>query len=239
MAGGAVVDREGLRRVFARYASTTIGTYEISEVLDYVTEEITTVLQVDGAGMVLASGERLEFVAASSEAFCVAECAHVQCGEGPCHDADTSGAPVFVDDVQTPQAEGRWPAFVAAARKGGIRAVASMPLRADDQRVGVLNLYHSAPRAWTDEEQSTAHLLADMCAGYIVNTRTLAKSQTLADQLQEALDSRVLIEQAKGVIAERHQISVQAAFDYLREQARAQSRKLHQVASEVVSVPEA
>jgi AmiR/NasT family two-component response regulator len=107
-----------------------------------------------------------------------------------------------------------------------------MPL--GEQRIGALNLYRRNAQEWPADELDDAQLLADMATGYVLNTRVLHEREKLAAQLQHALDSRVIIEQAKGVIAERHRIDTPAAFELLRRHARNQQQKVHDVASAIV-----
>jgi GAF domain-containing protein len=227
-----MADQSALRRAFGDYARTIAGRYDIGEVLYRLTDQIVDVLGVSGAGVSLGDGDNnLQFVTATDQPTTAAEEGQIEAREGPCHDAFRSGEPVTVSDLS---ADERWPAFRPAALGAGMHAVAGIPMLSEDQRVGALNIYSAAPREWPADDLADAQLLADMATGYIINARILTASQQRAAQLQHALDSRVVIEQAKGIIAERHQVTTAEAFSRLRARARSRNAKVHDVARAVV-----
>lgn len=227
-----MADQSALKHAFAEYARTIAHRYEIGEVLYRLTDQVVEVLDIGGAGVCLGDADGdLQFVTATDQPISHVEWAQVETQQGPCHEAFHSRAPVTVSDLA---AEDRWPGFTSVALEVGMHAVAGIPMVVDDRRVGALNLYSHTPREWPADDIADAQLLADMATGYIVNAQTLTESERLTRQLQHALDSRVVIEQAKGVIAERHGIPTATAFNLLRGHARSTNTKIHDVARAVV-----
>ena len=227
-----MADQSALNRAFADYARTIANRYEIADVLYRLTDQVVEVLGVDGAGVSIADRDGdLQFVTATDEQVTQVEERQVSAREGPCHEAYTEGKHVCSADLS---AEDRWPAYVPEALEQGLRAVAGIPMICDEHRVGALNLYVSAARDWSSDDLDIAQLLADMATGYVVNARTLKEREQLANQLQHALDSRIIIEQAKGIIAERHGIDPAEAFNAIRRHARSTSTNLHDIARATV-----
>jgi GAF domain-containing protein len=227
-----MADQSALKRAFADYARTIARRYDIGEVLYRLTDQVVEVFAIDGAGVSLADVDgNLQFVTATDERVTLVEEQQVETGQGPCHDAYRSGDRVTVADLST---EARWADYTPVALGKGLRAAAGIPLLSGDQRVGALNLYTCQPREWPADDMEDAQLLADMATGYIINARTLTETERLASQLQHALDSRVVIEQAKGILAERHSINTATAFERLRRHARARNAKIHDVARAVL-----
>jgi GAF domain-containing protein len=227
-----MVDQDALLAACADYASTVLGRYDMAEVLERLTEQVTEVLDVPGAGVAIGGDDgTLRFATASDETVMQVEESQLEKDEGPCHDAWRRGAIVTEPDLTSSD---RWPAFRPVALVAGWQAVAGVPMVIQGETVGALNLYHRNAHEWTAEELRAAKLLADMAAGYIVNVRTFSETARLAEQLQHALDSRVVIEQAKGVLAGRHGIETKVAFELLRKHARDRGRRIHDVAQEVL-----
>jgi GAF domain-containing protein len=223
-----MADQSALKRAFADYARTLAGPYAIGDVLYRLTDQMVVVLGVDGAGVSLGdTAGTLQFVTATDEPTAQVEQDQVRTGEGPCHDAFRRGEQVTTGDLE---AEPRWPRYGPRALASGMRAAAGIPMRAREQRIGAVNLYSRRPREWSADALADAQLLADMATGYIVNARMLHEQRELADQLQHALDSRVVIEQAKGVLAERHGLDETTAFEVIRRHARSTNQRVHDVA---------
>lgn len=226
------MDSDALRRAFRDYARVLLGPYDVGSLLYRLVDQAVEVLEVDGAGVSIAQeGEALTFVAGTSASVSAIEQEQITKEASPLNQAYRVGDPVAIDDLE---ADERWPEYRTAALVHGLRAVAALPMPVSERRIGALGLYRTHPHAWTDAELETAQVLADMASGAILNASDLDESRTLASQLQQALDSRVVIEQAKGVLAERHDISPHDAFQRVRNRARRERRRVHDVAEDVV-----
>jgi transcriptional regulator with GAF, ATPase, and Fis domain len=187
------------------------------------------VLAASAAGVVLADPRReLRVAAASSEAAGLVELFQIQNDQGPCLDCFRTGQPVTAADLTS--ADQRWPRFAAAAVQAGFRTVDALPMRLRDQVVGALNLFRAAPSPFAAADLRIGQALADVATIGLLQERSLRRSETLAEQLQGALNSRVIIEQAKGKLAERLSIDMQDAFRMLREYARNSNQHLTDVA---------
>jgi GAF domain-containing protein len=227
-----MVDRNALLRACGEFVRTIVCQYDIDEVLSRVTVQIAETLSASGAAVSLAEEGRLRFVAATDPGLAAVEGTERGIAEGPTHEAWRTGRAVAVADLRS---SGRWPCYAAVALLAGQRAVAGVPMTVADECIGAVTIYHTDAYAWPVEDLDAAELLADMAAGYIANQRALERSRRLAGELQQALDSRVIIEQAKGVLAERHGLDADAAFERLRRHARSHNRTLHAVARDVVA----
>jgi GAF domain-containing protein len=227
-----MIDHSALFRAFQDYARALVASYDLGPMLYLLTDQVVETLDIDGAGLSMShDGEALTFVTATDEDIAVIEQEQVAEGDGPCHLAFRAGTPVTIDDLVT---EDRFGAYRAVALERGAKAVMGIPLPGAAPRMGALNLYRHERWGWSPEEIEVAQLLADMAAGYVRNVSELQRCRTLAAQLQQALDSRVVVEQAKGILIERHRLSTAEAFRRLREQARSTRTSLHAVAREVV-----
>jgi GAF domain-containing protein len=144
-----------------------------------------------------------------------------------------TGAPVSVPDLA--DAAGRWPVFVAAlAQRGAYRSVHALPLRLRGEAIGAMNLFHRQPGALPDADLAVGQALADVATIGILQERAIRRSDVLTEQLQTALNSRVIIEQAKGVLAHRGNLTMDEAFDRLRRYARTHHARLSEVARKVI-----
>jgi GAF domain-containing protein len=217
-----------------RFARQLITDYSVSDALHDLVDASVTLLDLEGAGTLLARGGRLEFAAATPGAVTLLEELQERDQSGPCAEAFSTGETALVADLALERDQ--WPELVAVAERSGIRSVAATPLHLNGTRLGVLDLYDGRPRAWTDDDVRTAELLAALAAGYIANASRLDQARRTADQLQEALDSRVIIEQAKGVLAGERGIPVDQAFQVLRAHARSHNAPLREVANAVVNL---
>ena len=130
----------------------------------------------------------------------------------------------------------RWPEFSASATRLSMAGVAAIPMRLADQIIGALNLYSPEPREWSDEDMAVAGVLADVATSYVVNASKLRQQQQLSEQLQEALESRVVIEQAKGITAQQHSVTIDQAYQLMRRHARNNNASLRVVAEAIVAV---
>jgi GAF domain-containing protein len=182
----------------------------------------------------MAEKGRLRFVTAVSQASGELERNQEEQQAGPCRDAFDTGEVVRVADVRAECA--RWPEFAATAIRLGVAGVAGIPMRLADQIIGALNLYSPEPRRWTDEDISVARVLADVATSYVVNASKLRQQEQLSEQLQHALQSRVIIEQAKGITAQQNSVTVDQAYQLMRRHARNNNASLRLVAEAIVAV---
>jgi len=189
-------------------------------------------LGVTAAGLMLTDpADRLQVVAASSEQTRLLELFQLQTDEGPCVECFRTGKAVSVDDLF---AAARWPRFSAMASKAGYAAVHALPMRLRSEVIGALNLFKSEPGALDPEKARVGQALADIATVGLLQQRAIQARDLLAEQLQTALNSRVLIEQAKGLLAERLQVDVDQAFALLRGAARSSNRRLSELAQALV-----
>ena len=217
-----------------RFAAALTGGYGIGDVLHNLTEEIAEVLDLTGAGVTLVHDGRQRFVTAAAEA--IADLEHVQENwqRGPCIDAVASAAPVAVPDIAADDAGERWPDYAEAAKTAGIQAVAGIPMLADGVAIGAVNLYDNRPRHWSAEDLRVATILASIATGYLTHASAAQQQQRTAEQLQQALNTRLIIEQAKGVLAAKRATTVDDAFQILRRYAREHNARIHDVCRAVV-----
>jgi GAF domain-containing protein len=188
---------------------------------------------VDGAGLMLADAERhLRTVAASDDRFAHLEDLQIQHDEGPCIEAFESKELVGAEDLT---GDHRWPLFCDAALQRKVRAVLASPLPYNQDAVGVVAVLSEDQRPWSPEGELALLAFTDLAALLIASTMQSEEKTGLALQLQGALDSRQVIEQAKGVLMERHSLPARTAYDRLRAQARTERRKLGLVCAEVVA----
>jgi GAF domain-containing protein len=230
----AMNDQTVMIRVLSDFARLLVRDYAISDALHDLVEGATTALGIAGAAVSLARDGTIAYATASPELIAAVERVQEATQAGPCIDAHRRGHPVLVPDLTAePQ---RWPALTEAATAAGLVAVAGIPMRLNGTKLGVLDLYDSTRRDWTDEDVNLAGLLAAMATAYVANAHRLNEVRQTAEQLQEALDSRVIIEQAKGVLAGERGISVDKAFELLRSHARKHQVSLRSVADGVVNL---
>jgi GAF domain-containing protein len=231
---GEVHDRErALARTFVVLADTLVADYDVVELLDQLVEACVNLLGVTAAGLLLNDQKgRLALVASSSEETRLLEIFQLQNNEGPCLDCVRTRAAVTSADLESDLE--RWPTFVPEALAAGFRSVAALPLRLRDETIGGLNLFSDAESSLADDDRDLAQALADVATIGILQQRSAHRTSVLAEQLQHALNSRVVIEQAKGVLAERDQVSMDVAFARLRQHARDNNLKLGDVAFAVV-----
>jgi GAF domain-containing protein len=233
-AGQDEMSRERLlARAIAILGDTLIDDFDVVDSLTTLSEECVAVLDIAAAGIMLVAPDgTLQLITSSSEAMRAVELFELQSQEGPCLDCYRTGLAVVNDDLAT--AGSRWPRFAPTAIAAGFRAADAVPLRLRGQVLGALNLFRSQPGAMSDGDLVVAQALADIATIAIIQNRQVAAAQTINDQLALALRSRILIEQAKGIIAERERIDMAHAFFTLRDYARRHRRRLHDVADNVV-----
>jgi ANTAR domain/GAF domain len=228
-------EREELvSRAFVTLADTLVDEYDVIELLNRLADFAVQLLPADAAGIVLGDARReLRAVAASDEAAHVMELLQLQSDEGPCLDCFQTAAPVKVADLA--QAAGRWPSFAAAvAQRGNFRSVHALPLRLRGRAIGALNLFRAVAGPLPEPDLALGQALADVATIGILQERAIHRGELLNEQLQLALNSRVIIEQAKGVLAQYGGLELAAAFDELRHYARSHNVKLADLARRVV-----
>lgn len=221
-------------RALVEVADTFVDDYDVVEFLHRLAARCVGILDVDEAGVMLVDTTRtLRYVASSSEQMRLVELLELQHDQGPCLDAYRDG--LVTVSAQTDEAEHRWPQFGTHARNAGLASLAGVPMRLRDDRIGALNLFSHRPGGLTDEDQDVAQAMADIATIGVLQARAIHDGQVIASQLQTALESRVAIEQAKGMLAEYMSISVDDAFTLLRTHARTHNMKLTDTARRVVS----
>jgi GAF domain-containing protein len=230
-----VSDPDALLESLERFATTLTSGYGVGDVLHDLTEEITGVLDLTGAGVTLVQDGKQRFVTAAVEAIARLERVQEDHQVGPCVDAVTTAQPVTVSDLNDGDASQRWPEYTNAAKSFGIRAVAGIPMLAEGTAVGAVNLYSRQPSTWSAEELQVASVFANIATSYLVHASASRQHQRTAEQLQQALSTRLDIEQAKGVLATQRQINIDDAFLLLRKHARDHGVRIHDVARAVVN----
>jgi GAF domain-containing protein len=230
----ATVD-ERLAQAFVELADTLVAGYDLMEFLQTLTERCVELLEVDAAGLLLADARgALQLVAASAEQARVVELFQIQYDEGPCLDCFAAGQPVIISDIRDGVATTRWPRFAAAARGMGFAGVHAIPMRLRDQIIGTLNLFRRAPGGLDPAVARAARALVDVATIGILQERAIQQQELVASQLQVALNSRVMIEQAKGILAERLRTTPDEAFIVLRRHARSHNHALTELAADVI-----
>lgn len=222
-----------LAEAFVGLADTLVAGYDVIDMLHRLTEVCVELLAVDAAGMLLSDQRgNLQMMASSSESSRMMELFQLQNDEGPCLDCYRSGSPVV--SVDRADAAQRWPRFAAQAELEGFESVHALPLRLRHETIGALNLFGGQQGALPPGDLRVAQALADVATISILQERAVHRGEMLAEQLQAALNSRVIIEQAKGVLGERGQLDMDQAFNRLRTHARSNNRRLSELARAVV-----
>jgi GAF domain-containing protein len=230
------VSAEGLRQALDQLADLRSSPVTVEEALERVVGTADALFGVDGTALMLVDRDQaLRNLATSDDRAAPLEQLQAEHGEGPCVDAFEDKQPVAADDLAT---EDRWPAFAPAAAGRGLLAVLASPIPYSDQAVGVVAVFAGQTHSWTEAEREAIVAFTELVALLILNAMEASERGRLAGELQVALDSRVVIEQAKGVLVGRHGLTTRQAFDRLRRQARDQRRPLSEVSRAVVSAAE-
>jgi transcriptional regulator with GAF, ATPase, and Fis domain len=223
------MDGQLLSETFVELTDTMVADFDVIDFLHVLTDRSVQLLGVSAAGLLLADprGE-LRVVAASSEAARLLELFQLQNDQGPCLDCFRAGQPVTAADLDA-EAQ-RWPRFTAAARQSGFAAVQALPMRLREHVIGALNLFRATSGAFDPADVRVGQALADVATISLLHERSMRHSDTLNEQLQTALNSRVIIEQAKGKLAERLGVDMAQAFSILRDTARNRNLRLSDLA---------
>lgn len=227
--------REGqLVSTFVALADTLVADYDVVELLHTLVETCAGLVDATTGGILLADAHRrLEVVASTDERGRTMDLIQLSAGEGPCIDCFESGRAVSVPDLS--QAAQQWPVFVAAAVARGFGSVHAVPLRLRNTTIGSLNLFRESRGPLAEDDLTLAQALADVATIGILHERAVRESDVARAQLQHALNSRVVLEQAKGVLAHTRGVDMHEAFELLRSHARSNGLPLADVASDVVN----
>jgi transcriptional regulator with GAF, ATPase, and Fis domain len=214
-------------------ADTLVDDYDIIDFMHTLAERCVELLDVSAAGIMLADSEgTLRHGACSIEQMRVVELFELQVEEGPCFDAYRERVPVLSDSPE--DAETRWPHFAPHAHASGFVAVSAVPMRLRAEAIGALNLFSSRAGALNDDDVGVAQAMADIATIGILQERVIRDRSVFSSQLEVALESRVAIEQAKGIVAEHNQITVDTAFDLIRRFTRDHNRLLSETARQII-----
>ena len=226
------MESDRLFAVLRRFAATMARRFEINDVLHELAEHTTEVLGASGAGVsVEGDGGRLRFVSATSERITEVERVQDDLQQGACVAAFLSGEPVM---ASTPAEFDAWPVYRDTMTRVGLGSVVGLPLTVDGHRIGSLDVYDEAGRQWSESDLTSAHVLGDVACAYLLRAGELAEARQMSAQLQKALDSRIVIEQAKGMLSRDHKITVDEAFELLRDYSRSHNSNLRAVAERIV-----
>jgi len=225
--------QERVTRVLVELADTLVVGFDVIDFLHTLVERSVELLPADAAGLMLADQQgRLEVVAASSEEARVLELFELQSSQGPCMDCFTTGEPLVNIDVA--QMADRWPLFAGAASVAGYRSAHALPLRLRGTVLGAMNLFSISGVAMADDDLSLGQGMADIATIGLLQLRRTVEQDILTEQLQAALNTRIVIEQAKGVLSERADATLGEAFTIMRKFARRRQQPLTQVAVAVL-----
>ncbi|MEO6504609.1 MAG: GAF and ANTAR domain-containing protein [Terrimesophilobacter sp.] len=221
-----------LNAAFVAVADTLTADYDVVDLLHTLVSECAEILNVQAGGLMLADADgNLQLVASTSESADLVEVMQLAAGAGPCVDCFTTGTAVSVPDIAATGQ--KWPAFRQAALSQRFLSVHATPMRLRGTVIGTMNLFGTATGEVNRADAAVAQALADVATIGIIQERVAAHSQLVAEQLQRALDSRILIEQAKGALAQATTMTTDEAFNSLRRYARSHNLTLHAVAEGV------
>jgi len=229
---GDVAREAVLAQAFVRLADTLASDFDVVDFLHGLSADSVEILRAEAAGVMLADPRGgLRLIASSDERMRLLELFELQGAQGPCLDAFSSGRAV---QASAADSRARWPVFAMRACGEGFRVMCAVPLRLRTHVIGALNLFRSRDEPFTGTELEIAQAMAEMAAIGLIQERALRERNLLTEQLQAALNSRVVIEQAKGMLAEYLTITVDDAFTLLRNYARDHNGKLSEIATDVV-----
>lgn len=223
-----------LNAAFVTVADTLTEHYDVVDLLHTLVTECTQIVDATAGGLMLADAMgRLQVVASTNESAELVEVMQLAAGAGPCVDCFTSGAAVSVSDIDS--GGDQWPAFRSAALEQEFHSVHATPMKLRGEVIGTMNLFQTTTGAMSERDAAVVQALADVATIGVLQQRIATESQIVAQQLQRALDSRVLIEQAKGTLAEALDMTMEEAFRSLRSYARNHNLTLHEVASGIAT----
>ncbi|MFZ2016281.1 MAG: GAF and ANTAR domain-containing protein [Nocardioides sp.] len=228
-----MISTEHMSDLFVEVADTLVDEFDVVDFLHNLTVHAATISGAQAAGLMLTDQMgRLQFMAASHPGGEALELFQLQNSEGPCLDCFTTGEPIVNADLT--RATDRWPTFAPRARQLGFQSVHAFPMRLRDNVIGALNLFGAATASFDETEVRLVQALADVATIALMQERAIRRAEELTEQLQGALTSRVVIEQAKGALAALLGISPEEAFEVLRTRARSHQQRLAEVAQAVL-----
>lgn len=223
-----------LAETFVELADTLVAHFDVLEFTHVLASRCVELLDAPAVGLMLVDQHaQLRLMASSDERARVLELFELETDQGPCLECFRTGWQVADPDLR--EIDERWPRFATMAAAAGYRSIQAIPLRLREETIGVLNLFRLQPGELDDKTLRTAQALADVATIGLLHERTIRHHQVLAEQLQGALNSRVAIEQAKGLLSQRYDVEMPEAFGMLREYSRDTNRKLSEVAADVVT----
>ncbi|GAA2711508.1 GAF and ANTAR domain-containing protein [Actinoplanes palleronii] len=229
----STVSTERLAAVFVEFADTLIDDFDVIEFLQMLTQRVAGLFATAEVGLMLADHrDRLTFMAASDESARLMELFQLQYNDGPCLDAFRTGRPVT--NVDLAAAADRWPRFAPRATEAGFTSVHAFPLRLRKQVIGAMSIFGGASELM-EADTRIVQALADVAVIGLLQERAIRRGEHLTEQLQGALTSRIVIEQAKGIIAQAHGVIPDEAFHLIRDYARSHNRLLSDVTGTIVS----
>jgi GAF domain-containing protein len=232
-----MISTERLAEIFVDAADTLVDDFDVIEFLETLTNNTAKVSSANSAGLLLTNPQgQLQYVASSSESIKLLELFQLQYREGPCLDCFHSGEAVVNADLG--DAEDRWPNFAPRAVAAGFRSVHAFPLRHQRKVIGAMNLFSTDTGGLEAQDARVVQSLADIATIALLQERTIRSGEILAEQLQKALNSRIMIEQAKGALARIHGVDVNLAFELMRRYARTNHLRLVEVAQGVLNDPD-
>jgi GAF domain-containing protein len=218
-----------INTAFVTVADTLTTDFDVVDLLHALVEQCTEILDTDaGSLMLLNSNGQLQLMTSTSEGADFVEVMQLNADSGPCIDCFSTGAAISVPNIQS--SGGKWPAFQKAAMQNGFHSAHATPMRLRGQIIGTMNLFRSKRGAFSDHDAAVAQALTDVATIGILHERVAREGPILAEQLHRALDSRIFIEQAKGMIAHALSIPMDGAFNVLRIHARNNSLTIRSVA---------
>ncbi len=222
-----------LAATFVDLADTLVADFDVIDFLHTLATRSVEILDADAAGIMLAGNDGgLHVMASSAEEARLLELYELQNNEGPCLDCFRSGRPVARDDL--PAMRSSWPAFTEQLRGLGFHSAQALPMRLREETIGALNLFRLEPGRLSETDMRIGQAMADVATVGLIQERAIAASELLATQLQTALTSRVQLEQAKGMLAERTGLPLGQAFQLMRDYARGRGRRLGEVAAQII-----
>ncbi|WP_084036923.1 GAF and ANTAR domain-containing protein [Haloechinothrix halophila] len=223
-----------LLQAFVDAADTLVDDYDVTEMLHQLAVRCVELLDAGAAGFML-SDQRgsLQVLASSDERTQLLELFQLQADEGPCLDSFRTGQPVLVSDLS--ESEQRWPQFVPEAMRENYRAVHALPMRLRQQTIGALNLFGHQPGPINEQDLLVAGALADVATIGILQERAIHRGEVVTEQLQDALNNRITIEQAKGLLSHAHGVDMNQAWEQLRTYSRGNRTRVSDVAYRLVT----